>query len=120
LNFIPELFASDSGFGWHCPARDIGDEAIRQEDGRSDRRWVVMTDDGSMSALGRLADLTEEDSLLSKTPLQPKDAATGWQSRATPVIAEPPPPTFVGVRRLGRDGIAFEDVVANALERIST
>jgi hypothetical protein len=99
---------------------DTRDEAIRQEDGRSDRRWVLMTDEGSMSTLGRATDPTEEEIAKVEEMLAAQDIG-GWLAvQSHSIHRGPPPPTFLEVRRLGKDGMTFEDVVANALARIST
>ena len=108
-----------AGFGWHCPAMDTRDETIRQEHESSDRRWVVMTDDGAVSTLGRATDPTQEE-LARVEEMLAAQGVGGWLAiQSHSVYRGPPPPTFVEVRRLGRDGRPFEDVIASVLARSS-
>ena len=106
-----------AGFGWHCPAMDTRGEAIRQEDGRSDRRWVVMTDDGSMSTLGRATDPTKEELASVQDSLAARGIG-GWLAvQSHSFDRAPPPPTFVCVRRLGPSGLSFEHAAAAVSSR---
>ena len=106
-------------FCWHCPAMDIRDEAVRQDDGTSDRRWVLVMDDGTVSTLGRATDPTEEE-LARVEEMLAAQGVGGWLAiQSHSAYRGPPPPTFVEVRRVGSDGKTFEDVVASVLARSS-
>ena len=106
-----------AAFGWHCPTMDSRDEAVRQDDGRSDRRWVLVTDDGAVSTLGRATDPTAEELARVEETLLAR-ATGGWLAvQSHSFHRGPPPPTFVAVRRLAAEGLSFEDAVAAAVAR---
>ena len=91
---------------------DTRDEATRQEDGRSDRRWVVVADDGSISTLGRATDPTEDELIRVEEALSSRGGG-GWLAVQSHSFHRAPPfPTFAAVRRLGAEGLTFEDAMA--------
>ena len=106
-----------AAFGWHGPGMDTRDEAVRQEDGRSDRRRVVVTDDGAVSTLGRASDPTTEELAKVEETLVAR-AIGGWLAvQSHSFHRGPPPPTFVAVRRLAAEGLSFEEAVVAAFTR---
>ena len=95
------------------------EDGVRQEDGSSDRRWVLVTDGGAISTLGRAADPTENELARIEETLC-ANGVGGWLAiQSHSFYRSPPPPTFVAVRRLGVEGISFEDVVATALRSVA-
>jgi hypothetical protein len=95
------------------------DEAVRQRDGASDRRWVVVFDDGSVSTLGRAADPSEEELARIEASLAGRGLGAWLAIQSHSFHRAPPPPDFVAVRRLGPQGSSFEEAVAAALAQDS-
>lgn len=84
---------------------------VLQETGESDRRWVVIADDGRTATLGRARDLSDEE--IARVEDQLRAAGIGgWLAVQSHSVHRAPPPTYICVRRLGPRGTSFEEAVA--------
>lgn len=91
--------------------------ADRQADGSSDRRWVILCEDGRSATLSRAGDPSEDDILRAEEALK-SQGLRGWlaiqsHSQYTKVF-----PTFIEVRRLASPCGSFAEAVA-ALRSLS-
>ena len=85
---------------------------MRQADGSSDRRWIVLLEDGRYSTLGRARDPDEDDIARAEERLVGQGLA-GWLSiQSHSQYAEGSPPEVMEVRPLGKPTSAFADAVA--------
>jgi hypothetical protein len=85
--------------------------SVRQADGSSDRRWVVLCEDGRVSTLGRARDPDEEDIRRAEDGLRAQGLA-GWLAVQSHSAYAEPPPTFIEVRPLGTPTVTFTEAVA--------
>ncbi len=93
---------------------------MRQADGSSDRRWVVLLEDGRHSTLGRASDPDEHEIARAEEHLVLQGLA-GWLAiQSHSEFAEGSPPEVMEVRPLGKPTGAFIDAVAAFQRRIAT
>ncbi len=76
-----------------------------------------MSDDGAVSTLDRATDLTEEElARVEETFIT--QGIGGWSAVQSHLVHRgPPPPIYACVRRVGREGLSFEEAVAAAAAR---
>lgn len=84
--------------------------SVRQADGSSDRRWVVLCEDGRASTLGRARDPDEADICRAEDALRAQGLA-GWLAVQSHSVYAEVPPTFIEVKPLGSPTSAFTDAV---------
>jgi hypothetical protein len=91
--------------------------SVRQEDGASDRRWVLVTDDGTVNTIGRARDPSSEELEQLEQALVGQGLGGWLATQSHSFHRAPPEPTFVAVRRLGAIGKSFEETVQAAHRR---
>lgn len=84
--------------------------AGRQSDGSSDRRWIVLTEDGRYSTLGRARDPDEDDISRAEEGLR-RQSVAGWLAVMSGTEYTDIMPTFLEVRPLGQPRSRFDDAV---------
>jgi hypothetical protein len=82
----------------------------RQTDGASDRRWVVLADDGGYVTLGRARDPSDEEIARAEQQLVSMGRG-GWLAIQSHSIYSQVFPGFLEVRRLGEPVITFAEAV---------
>ena len=85
---------------------------MRQADGSSDRRWIVLIEDGRYVTISRALDPDQSDIARIEASLAVQ-GLSGWlavQSHSAHV--EGSPPEIMKVRPLGKPTAAFSDAVA--------
>ena len=82
----------------------------RQITGESDRRWIVLTEDGRYSTLGRARDPGEDEIIQAERGLQARGVA-GWLAVMSGTEYTDDLPTFLEVRPLGQPTAMFGDAV---------
>jgi hypothetical protein len=83
---------------------------VRQQDGSSDRRWVILLEDGRVSALGRARDPSDEEVALAEGALA-KQGISGWLAIQSHSIHASSFPTFMAARPMGTPRTTFEEAV---------
>jgi hypothetical protein len=83
---------------------------VRQADGSSDRRWIVVTDQGGFSSLGRATDPTDDEVAAAEQVLVARGVG-GWLAVAEHSFYEEQFPSCVEVRTLGAPTTTFEAAV---------
>jgi hypothetical protein len=71
----------------------------RQADGSSDRRWIVLTEDGRYATLGRARDPSDDDVSQAEDSLR-RQGAAGWLAVMSGSAYAPELPTVIEVRPL--------------------
>ena len=85
---------------------------IRQADGSSDRRWIVLSEDGRAATLGRVRDPSDDEIAQTETEFASRGIA-GWLAiQSHSFHAEGPPPSFMEIKPLGVPAVSFETAVA--------
>ena len=85
--------------------------AHRQADGSSDRRWVVLVEDGRFSTLGRARDPSEDEIRRAEEALR-EQGLSGWLAVMSGSAYGETMPLFVEVRPLADPSTIFTDAVA--------
>ena len=100
------------GLRWHGPAMTImPNPDVRQSDGSSDRRWVILMPDGSAATLGRARDPSDEEIRQAEADMEGQ-GLSGWLAVQSHSLYVEPFPTFMAVRHIGVPAGTFEDAVA--------
>lgn len=84
--------------------------ANRQLNGLSDRRWIVLTEDGRYSTIGRFGDPSEEEIARLESGLKAQGLA-GWLAVQSHSRFAKMAPTVIEVRPLGIPKVLFSDAV---------
>jgi len=90
------------------------DCVMRQTDGSSDRRWILLAEDGSFSTLGRDADPTSEKIQTAEDLLRGCGFG-GWLAVMSGSPHDPIAPTLMEVRPLANPRRRFSDAAADLL-----
>lgn len=85
--------------------------ADRLVDGCSDRRWVVLAEDGRFSTLGRASDPSEQDILQAEEGLKAQGLG-GWLTVMSGSPYGDIIPSFIEVQPLAGPSATFADAVA--------
>lgn len=93
--------------GMATAPRRIPDRTL---DGRSDRRWIVLAEDGRYVTLSRELNPSEDDILRAEDSLRKLDAA-GWLVVMSGSAYAPEMPTVLEVRRLASPTRPFAEAV---------
>jgi hypothetical protein len=92
--------------------------ADRQEDGTSDRRWVVVSEDGRYSTLGRASDPTDLQIEAAAAALREQGLA-GWLAVMSGSPYGKKMPTLMEVRPLASPTRPWQDAAAACLAAIA-
>ncbi len=84
---------------------------VRQPDGGSDRRWIILTPDGSATTLGRAQDPTDDEIRQAEADMESR-GLSGWLAVQSHSIYLKPFPMFMAVHHIGVPAGSFEDAVA--------
>ncbi len=97
---------------WHGPGMATTPTPdVRQQDGSSDRRWIILTPDGSSATLGRARDPSDEEIRQAEADMEGR-GLSGWLAVQSHSLYVEPFPTFMSVRHIGVPTGSFEDAVA--------
>ncbi len=97
---------------WHGPAMAITPNPdVRPSDGSSDRRWIILTPDGSSATLSRARDPSDEEIRQAEADLEGR-GLSGWLAVQSHFLYVEPFPTFMAVRHIGVPAGDFGDAVA--------
>jgi hypothetical protein len=83
---------------------------VRQSNGSSDRRWVVITPEGQVATVGRASDPSENELAALEQALLSR-CKGGWLAIQSHSLYQASFPEFVEVRRLGEPAETFESAV---------
>jgi hypothetical protein len=87
-------------------------KSIRQADGASDRKWVILCEDGQKATLGRARDPSDDEVAQAEASMV-REGLAGWLAiQSHSVQRGGPPPTYIEVRPLGSPTVSFDDAVA--------
>ena len=89
---------------------EVLEMAGRQYNGLSDRRWIVLTEDGRYATLGRARDPGEGEIVRAEDGLK-RQGLSGWLAVMSGTEYTKEMPTFLEIRRLGQPTSSFEDAV---------
>jgi hypothetical protein len=84
---------------------------VQQADGSSDRRWIIITSDGSAAALGQACDPTDEEIRQAEADME-RWGLSGWVAVQSHSLYLAPFPTFMVVHHIGVPTGTFEEAVA--------
>lgn len=91
----------------------------RQADGSSDRRWIILCEDGRFSTLGRARDPSKEDVENAEVGLKAQGLA-GWLAVMSGSQYATNVPSFIEVRPLACPTTEFSDAVGLCLKAIQS
>jgi hypothetical protein len=91
-------------------SREVLEMHGRQDNSDSDRRWIVLTEDGRYATIGRARDPGEDDIVRAEDGLKAQGLA-GWLAAMSGTEYAKVTPTFLEVRPLGKPTSSFEDAV---------
>ena len=91
----------------------------RQEDGSSDRRWVLLTESGQYATLGRASDPSEDDIRRAEDGLRAR-GQSGWLTvmSGTEYGDDDEVPDFIEIRRLAEPSVTFTHAVEKCVAAI--
>jgi len=89
----------------------------RQRDGSSDRRWVIVSEDGRYSTFGRASDPTEDEIHRAEEALRAQGLA-GWLGVMSGSAHGRAVPSLVAVRPLASPTKSWEEVSAACMAAI--
>ena len=82
----------------------------RQANGASDRRWIILVEDGRYSTLSRARD-PDEDEIARAADGLARQGLSGWLAVMSGSAHADEMPTFLEVRQLGAPKVKFQDAV---------
>lgn len=92
--------------------------ADRQEDGSSDRRWVILAEDGRYSTIGRASDPTDAEVEEAEDALR-RQGLSGWLAVMSGSAYGSKMPSLMAVRSLASPTRHWEDASAACLAAIA-
>jgi hypothetical protein len=84
---------------------------VRQADGSSDHRWIIVTSDGSTANRGRARDPTDEEIRQAEADME-RRGLSGWVAVQSHSPYQAPFPTFMVVHHIGVPTGTFDEAVA--------
>jgi hypothetical protein len=84
---------------------------VQQADGRSARRWIIITSDGSAAAVGQACDPTDEEIRQAEADME-RRGLSGWVTVQSHSPYPAPLPTFMVVHHIEVPTGTFEEAVA--------
>ena len=90
---------------------DLGEPPGRQADGSSDRRWIILAEDGRSSIIGRARDPSEADIDAAEASLA-RNGTGGWLAVMSGSQYSRELPTLLEVRPLNNPAVPFARAAA--------
>ncbi len=91
----------------------------RQAGGASDRRWIILVEDGRYLTLSRARD-PDEDEIARAADGLARQGLSGWLAVMSSSSYAGGTPTFLEVRQLGAPKVRFQDAVLACQTNLAT